>query len=235
VPEDVRSGGPSLVDLIRSVAEAAHLAGEYARAAALARRALTLVDADADPMTAALIGERLGRYLWISGQSLEGLEACRAAVARLPADGNPAARARVLGSEGHLLLLLGRGGEALAICEPALAIARAAGARREEGSILSTMCAALSYAGGLEAGVEYGQEALPIATERSDIEEITRAYVNVGETLDWAGRIEEAAEVAGVGADTARGRPSPRASWSVRAIWCAPRPSRPAAVRPSRC
>ena len=66
VSEEVRRDGPSLVDLIRSAAEAAHLAGEYARAAALARRALTLVDADADPMTAALVGERLGRYLWIA-------------------------------------------------------------------------------------------------------------------------------------------------------------------------
>ena len=137
MPEDVRAAGPSLVDLIRSAAEAAHLAGEDDRAAALARRALTLVDADADPMTAALVDERLGRYLWISGNSLEGLESCRAAVALLPHDGDPAGRARVLGSEGHLLMLLGRGAEALPVCEPALAIARAAGARREEGSILS--------------------------------------------------------------------------------------------------
>jgi tetratricopeptide (TPR) repeat protein len=199
VPEDVRTAGPSLVDLIRSAAEAAHLAGEYARAAALARRALSLVDAEADPMTAALIGERLGRYLWISGDSMEALAACRAAVARLPQDGDPAGRARVLGSEGHLLLLLGRGAEALEICEPALEIARAAGARREEGRILSTMCAALSYSGALEAGIEHGHQAMRIARERNDIEEITRAYVNLGETLDWAGRIEEAAELAGRG------------------------------------
>ena len=196
----MRAAGPSLVDLIRSAAEAAHLAGEYARAAALARRALSLVDADADPMTAALVGERLGRYLWISGNSHEALAECRAAVARLPQDGDPAGRARVLGSEGHLLLLLGRGAEALALCEPALEIARAAGARREEGSILSTMCAALSYTGALEAGIEHGHEAMRIARERNDIEEITRAYVNLGETLDWAGRIEEAADLAGEGA-----------------------------------
>ena len=39
-----------------------------------------------------------------------------------------------------------------------------------------------------------------IARERNDIEEITRAYVNLGETLDWAGRIEEAADLAGEGA-----------------------------------
>jgi DNA-binding CsgD family transcriptional regulator/tetratricopeptide (TPR) repeat protein len=203
VPDDVRAAGPSLVDLIRDAADAAHLAGEYDRAAALARRALSLVDADADPMRAALVGERLGRYLWISGNSLEALAACRAAVARLPPDGDPAGRARVLGSEGHLLLLLGRGAEALELCETALEIARAAGARREEGSILSTMCAALSYTGALEAGIEHGNEAMRIARERNDAEEISRAYVNLGETLDWAGRIEDAAELAGQGARTA--------------------------------
>ena len=199
VPEDVRAAGPSLVDLIGSAAEAAHLAGEDDRAAALVRRALTLVDADADPMTAALLTERLGRYLWISGNSLAGLESCRAAVALLPQDGDPAGRARVLASEGHLLMLLGRGVEALELCVPALEIARAAGARREEGSILATMCAATSFAGGLDAGIEHGQEALHIALERTDVEEIGRAYVNLGETLDWAGLVDEAAEMAGEG------------------------------------
>ena len=58
----------------------------------------------------------------------------------------------------------------------------------------------LSYTGALEAGIEHGHEAMRIARERNDIEEITRAYVNLGETLDWAGRIEEAADLAGEGA-----------------------------------
>jgi DNA-binding CsgD family transcriptional regulator len=202
VPDDVRRDGPGLVDLIRSAAEAAYLAGEYARAAALARRALTLVDA-ADAMTAALITERLARYLWLSGQSLEGLEACRAAVALLPSDGDPAGRARVLGAEAHLLMLLGRGVESLERCRPALDIARAAGARREEGSILSTMCGALSYAGALDTATEHGHEALRIAQERRDIDEITRAYVNLGETLDRAGHLDEAAQTALQGVVTA--------------------------------
>jgi DNA-binding CsgD family transcriptional regulator/tetratricopeptide (TPR) repeat protein len=199
VPEDVRSESPGLVELMRSAAEAAHLAGEDDRAAALARRALTLVDAGADPMTAALLTERLGRYLWVSGNSLEGLETCRAAVALLPDEGHPADRARVLAAEGHLLMLLGRGIEALDVCEPALEIARAAGARREEGSILASMCAATSAAGALDEGIEYGEEALRIAEERRDVEEIARAYVNLGETLDRAGRVADAAELAGDG------------------------------------
>src|SRR5207253_2183476 len=108
-------------------------------------------------------------------------------------------RARVLASEGHLLMLLGRDIEALALCEPALAIARAAGARREEGSILATMCAATSFVGALDTGIEYGQEALRIAEERGDAEEVARAYVNLGETLDRAGRLADAAQLAGDG------------------------------------
>ena len=199
VPDDVRAAAPSLVDLIRAAAEAAHLAGEYDRAVALARRVLTLIDPTADPMTAALLHERLGRYLWLAGNSPAALQACRAAVDLLPDDGDPAGRARVLGSESHLLMLLGRGAEALPRCEAALAIAQAAGARREEGSILATLCASLAAAGDSAAGIAAGREALRIAKERGDVEELARAYVNLGETLDWAGRVEEAAETARAG------------------------------------
>jgi DNA-binding NarL/FixJ family response regulator len=204
VPADVRDAGPSLVDLIRAAAEAAQLAGEYDRAAALARRALTLVDRAEHPMTAALIEERLGRYLWLGGNALDALGHCRAAVALLPPDGDPAGRARVLGAEAHLLMLIGRGAEAVERAERALELARAAGARREEGSILATMCAAVAIAGDPEAGIEQGREALRIAEERGDVEELARAYVNLGETLDYSGRIEEAAEIAGIGFEKVR-------------------------------
>ncbi len=199
VPAEARAAAPSLVDLIRAAAETAQLAGEYERAAALARRALTLVDAQADPMTAALIEERLGRYLWLGGNSLDALEHCRAAVALMPDDADPASRARVLGAHAHLLMLLSRGVDALERAEPALALARAAGARREEGSILATMCAAVAIAGDPEAGIEHGREALRIAEELGDVGEIARAYVNVGETLDYWGNLEEGAETARIG------------------------------------
>jgi DNA-binding NarL/FixJ family response regulator len=204
VPAEIRDAGPTLVDLIRAAADAAQLAGEYDRAAALARRALALVDRDEDPMTAALIEERLGRYLWLGGNALDALGHCRAAVAVLPPDGDPAGRARVLGAEAHLLMLIGRGAEAVERGDRALELARAAGARREEGSILATMCAAVAIAGAPEAGIEHGREALRIAEERGDVEELARAYVNLGETLDYSGRIEEAAEIAGIGFEKVR-------------------------------
>ena len=152
-PRSVRRDGPSLVDLIRSAAEAAHLAGEDDRAAALARRALTLVDADADPMTAALVSERLGRYLWISGNSLEGLEACRAAVALLPADGDPAApraRPRLRGAPAHAARPRARGARASASRHSRSRAPRARAARRAASS--ATMCAASATRARSDAG-----------------------------------------------------------------------------------
>ena len=163
-PRTCAPPGPSLVDLIRSAAEAAHLAGEDDRAAALARRALALVDADADPMAAALVGERLGRYLWISGNSLEGLEECRAAVARLPDDGDPAeprARARLRGPSAHAPRTRGRGARGLR----AGARDRARRRRSPRGGEHPRhhVRRARASRAALDAGIEYGQEALRIA------------------------------------------------------------------------
>src|SRR5919197_3585986 len=100
-------------------------------------------------------------------------------------------------------MLVGRGAEALWRCEAALNIARSAGARSEEGSILATMCPSLAAAGDPEAGIAAGREALRIAEELGDVEELARAYVNLGETLDWAGRVEEAADTARAGNESA--------------------------------
>ena len=167
-------------------------------------------------MTAALVGERLGRYLWISGQSLEGLEACRAAVARLPA--GRATRPPAPASSAPR--------DTCSCCS-------AAGPRR---SRLRARTRDRARGGGAPRGGQHPQHHVrraqllgrarrpgsstatrPCASprERNDIEEITRAYVNLGETLDWAGRIEEAAELAGEGAlqrDRAGHRPAGRSA-----------------------
>ena len=163
VSEEVRRDGPSLVDLIRSAAEAAHLAGEYARAAALARRALTLVDARRRSHDRRA-GRRAPGALPVDqrpvARGARGLPRRRRAAA---ADGDPAGRARVLGSEGHLLLLLGRGPEALELCEPALEIARAAGRAPRGGEHPQHHVRRAQLLGRPGAGVEHGQEALRIA------------------------------------------------------------------------
>jgi DNA-binding NarL/FixJ family response regulator len=193
VPEERRADGPSRVDLLRRAAETAYLAGDYDRAIALVRRALALVE---DPMTIALLHERLGRFLWVTGLARDGLDACRTAVALLPPDGPPAERARVLGAEGHLLMLFGLAAEARVRCDEALVVARAAGSRTEEGRILTSLGCALVLCGDPANGIVHLREGQRIAEEVRDLEEMTRSYVNLGQALDSSGRLVEAVDVA---------------------------------------
>src|SRR4051812_48762384 len=200
VPEERRADGPSRVFLLRRAAENIFVAGDLERAVALARRAIGLVDAEQDPMTAALLHQRLARFLWNNGLSGDALEAIRTAVALLPEDGPGTERAQVLGAEGHLLMLLGRADEATRCCEEALAVARAAGARAEEGSILTTLGSAMGLRGDdLTEMVARLEEGRRIAEERRDLEEMTRSYINLGQALDSGGRLEEAVEVGRAG------------------------------------
>jgi tetratricopeptide (TPR) repeat protein len=217
VDEQRRAAGPSRLDLLRRAAEAAHLAGDHDRAVALGRQALALVDATSDPISAALGGERLALYLWVSGLSADALDAIAAAVALLPADGHELERSRVLGAEGRLLMLLGRAAEAQGRCEEALALARAAGDRRVETAILNSLGAAVAMGGDSDRGIAYLREALRMAEAVGALEEIVRAYVNLSSALDEAGKVAEAADVATHGAAVAAREASARAprSWSA--------------------
>jgi DNA-binding NarL/FixJ family response regulator len=204
VPEERRASSPSRVELLRRAAEAANLSGDPHRAAALARSALGLVDAASDPLTAAVLHERLGRYLWIGGLSRDALDVLSTAVALLPADAPAGERARVLGAQGHLLMLLGRGEESRERCTEALALARAAGARGEEVRILNTFGPSLITTARYDEGIASLRAAREIAEELGDLEEMTRSYINLGESLDQRGHIAEAAAVARDGIAMAR-------------------------------
>jgi DNA-binding NarL/FixJ family response regulator/tetratricopeptide (TPR) repeat protein len=204
VAPERRAGSPSRVDLLRRAAEAANLAGSSDRAVALGRSALALVDASAEPLMAAVLHERVGRYLWINGLSREALAELRLAVTSMPPDAPTAERARVLGAEGHLLMLLGRGAEARARCEEALQLARDAGSRLEECRILNSLGPSLMMTGEQEAGLEALEQARALADDLRDPEELTRSYINLAEMFDQAGRLAEAVEVSREGVALAR-------------------------------
>src|SRR4051812_30247563 len=198
VPAEQRT--TTRAQLLQRAAEGAHLAGNTARAAALIGGAVGEVDSAREPMTAALLHERLGRYAWTSGQSNDALDALRVAVALLPPDGPPAERARVLGAEAQLLMLVGRPAEAGARCEQALPLARAAGACAELAGILNTLGATTAMQGRFEEAFAHIREARDIAEHLGDLEELSRSYANLGQALDTSGHIEEAVEIAREGA-----------------------------------
>ena len=196
--------GMDRIDLTRRAAEAAQLGSDRERAIALARDAAARIDARRDPVRAGLVYERLGRYLWVLGRGDEAAAAYRDAVATLPADPPSAERARVVAAEGQLLMLRGLARDAIARCEEALAVARAVGARAEAGHALNTLGAVRSGLGQHEAGEAHLREALAIALDLRLPDDVGRAYINLSDCVDQAGRIDEAAELALEGLETGR-------------------------------
>jgi predicted ATPase/DNA-binding CsgD family transcriptional regulator len=199
-----QAGSPDRVELLRRAAEAAHLAGDADRAVALGRSALDLVDETSDPLRAAALHERIGRYLWICGQQRDAVEELSRAVAVMPEDAPASDRAHVLGAEGHLLTLLGRGGEARGRCEQALELARLGGAKLEECRISTSLGAALMMTGDADGAIATLQRSQALAGELGDPEEMTRAYINLAEVLDQSGRLQDAVEVSRAGVTIAR-------------------------------
>ncbi|HEY7621977.1 MAG TPA: AAA family ATPase [Solirubrobacteraceae bacterium] len=196
--------GTDRVTLIRRAAEAANLAGDHGRAAALIRTAIALVDPVAVPAAAGLVHERLGRYLWASGDGVAALDAYEQAVRIVPATPPSAARARVLAARGQGLMLLARHAESRACCEEAIAIARAVGARAEEGHALNTLGSDLAYLGDPQGAVEHLARAREIALEVGDPDDVGRAYLNLVDLM--AGpldRLEEAVALAREGIEFA--------------------------------
>ena len=193
VPDAEQRTGVDHLVLSRQAAEAANLAGDHSRAAALTRAAI----ARARPERSGLLWERLGRDLWAAGDTDEALRAYEQALELVPAEPPSAARARVLAAHGQALMLLARFDDARGRCADAIAIAREVGARAEEGHARNTLGCALAFLGDFEPGVEHLRAALAIAEEVGDLDDLGRAYQNLSDVLGGPlNRLDEAAEVA---------------------------------------
>ena len=192
-----------LLDVVTHAAHNTHIAGEHHRAVTLGRMAIELADRGGDVICSAFARERLGRYLWIAGDSDGSLAAYRDAVRMLPPDPPTPAFARVLAAEAQILMLRAPGEQTRAACERAIEIARAVGARASEGHALNSLGVTRFGSGDFAGGERALREAKAIAEEVSDHDGIWRAYTNLSECLDEQGRLEEAAALALEGAASA--------------------------------
>ena len=193
----------SLAAVAAHAAQGMLIAGEHHRAVTLGRMAIELADRDDDVVASALARERLGRYLWLSGDSDGALAAYRDAVRVLPPDPPTPALARVLSAEAQILMLRAPGAETRAACERAIAIARAVGARAFEGHGLNSLGVTRFGVGDWAGAERVLREAKTIAEEVADFDGRWRAYTNLSECLDEQGRLEEAAALALEGAANA--------------------------------
>jgi tetratricopeptide (TPR) repeat protein len=180
------------LELLRHAADAARFTGDYERAVDLGRRALALVDPGADPVTAAVLHERLGEYTFWDDEA--ALASYAEALALLPASCE-VERARVMGAQALALHYLFRWPEARASAEEALATARRAGARAEEAYARITLGTTLAFLGDPEAGEAHVRAAERIVRALGRAEDRLRVASHLGEILRLRGRFAGALAV----------------------------------------
>ncbi|MEA2533180.1 MAG: hypothetical protein QOJ93_991 [Actinomycetota bacterium] len=191
-------GAPSVdgLQLRMRAAECANLAGDHARAASLARAAAGSLVAGTPAGSAAIVWERLGRYLWDAGASEDALVAYDRAVELVAADRETQVAARVLGARAGALMLAGRYAESHRRAQEALDVARRTGARREEAQVLAVLGFDLAYLGD-PGGVALLHDARRIAEEDGDPDGVARAYVHLVTLLsEPLNQLDEAVVVA---------------------------------------
>jgi DNA-binding CsgD family transcriptional regulator len=187
--------GLTKAEVVAHAAEDTHLTGHHPRAVALGRQAIGLADEAGDVVRSALARERLGRYLWLGGDSDRALDAYREAVSLLPPEPPTPELGRVLAAEGQILMLRGLSEEGQESCERAIEIARAVGARAVEGHALNSLGMMMGATGDWERSERALRDAMRIAEELSELDDLGRAYVNLAECIDMQGRVAESAEL----------------------------------------
>ena len=200
VPDAAELVGLDLPELSSWAAERAIQTGAAPRAVELGGQAVALVG-DGDPLRAALLHERLGRYLLAACSRDAGLAAFERAVELVPPQPPSPERAQVLAALGHALMLAWRHEESRPTCEQALELARAVGARRAEFRALAVLGVDLAYLGRGDEGLAQLRLALELAEESGVPEDLDRAYIFLTDVLTMLGRPQESAQLAAAAVD----------------------------------
>ncbi|GID32014.1 ATP-binding protein [Paractinoplanes brasiliensis] len=199
VAEPERTAGLSHVRLLADAAESARWSGDTGRAMARIEAAV----AEAGEERPDLL-ERQANYLWETGSRREAGRVYREAAGML--DGRPASavKARVLAAIALARLHAGRYADGKEVADAAMRVAVEAGARAEEGRARNVAGLARGMLGQVTDGVELLRAAITLARQENHIEDLLRAYANLGLILENAGDLREAADAAMAGLAEAR-------------------------------
>ncbi|MBO4141723.1 AAA family ATPase [Micromonospora tulbaghiae] len=197
-----RAGVPRS-QLLAEAAEAARWSGRADRALELVEEAIDAPDHDGDPDRLGEMHERRATYLWEAGRRAESGEVFREA-ATLLADSRPSAvKARVLAGIALAHLQAGHYQEGRRTADEALTMATAVEDEAVRGRALNISGLALGMLGDPEGEVRL-RRSIEIARSANHIEDLFRAYGNLGLVLEHTGRLRESAEVTMAALDEAR-------------------------------
>ena len=187
VPDAEAIAGVDRAELLGRAAEGAMLSGDSRRSVALRREAITELGPDGDALRLGTAYERLGRALWINGEVQPALQAHDAAMRIIPVDPPSGERARAMSGYAQILMLVDRWTDSQEIAADAAAMARRVGAREAEGHALCTYGLDLAANGSAAEAYAALTEALEIAREVANADDIGRAYVNLGAAYQMSG------------------------------------------------
>jgi DNA-binding CsgD family transcriptional regulator/tetratricopeptide (TPR) repeat protein len=182
------------LDLMAEAAVAGRLCGERDRALKISKRALRLVDAEAEPLRAAWFWTQRSRLVRSAacGDGREELATAQRLVRGLPPS---EVHAEVLTTVANWAMLHEPGPDAFSAAERAVQYAETAGARETELNARLTLAGLRVHSGDVETGLA----ELYAVKERAVAEGVAhvagRAQVNLGSALEDVGRSREAVAV----------------------------------------
>lgn len=202
-PPSPESTPLDLVGLLARAAQAARWMGDSDTAYELCQRALNSFDNVADPVRAAELYERLGRYQpWDTEASLD---AYRRGLSLLPEE-SEVQRMRLYLGEAFAYSFLGRWQDTREKAANAIELARGAETLAAESSARGLLGLSMAFLGDPVAGEQQLRDALTLAERADSTEDLVQIYLDLGEVLRLEGRIVDALEVMLAGEPVAVGR-----------------------------
>jgi DNA-binding NarL/FixJ family response regulator len=190
------------VGLLARAAQAARWMGESDTAHDLCQRALGSFDHAEDPLRAAQLYERLGRYQpWDIEASLAAYDR---GLSLLPEE-CAAQRMRFYVDEALALSFLGRWDDAREKAAAAIELGQGRDTAATESSARALLGTSIAFLGDPIAGEAHLRDALVLARQAGSTEDLVQIYLDLGEVLRLEGRIVDALGVMLEGEEVASG------------------------------
>jgi DNA-binding CsgD family transcriptional regulator/tetratricopeptide (TPR) repeat protein len=199
VPDAEALAGEDQASVLEQAALSHLRSDDLHRAEALARRAVALVDADAEPRRAAQLYGVLSRAQWALLRQDDAADTLQRALSLLEEDGPSPERAGLLGHRAKRLMVQSRYRAAVGVAR--LALKELSGlpgdaCRSDEAAALNALGVSLIALGDVEEGTAALHRAVAMAREDGDQQDLTVALANLADALHMAGRTGEGLAVA---------------------------------------